>query len=718
MSIRTVLAMRVTVLSLAVVTPPAALSGVLDEADALYANGKWLEAIKAYDTAAAGKVPLCDRMRAVLRASLSRERLGEHRAAVTGAERVIREAKGRDCDRIVGEAFLLKQRWIFRAKHRAGAREALLRDAVRRIGWTPEVSRLHELEARQCLREKKVESARRTLSDRRIALSPFGSNIVAVLSFAKSSGQSADGAAVVSQALADIDKSDHAAATTLADAACAAAKGGARLHMAFRAAEMAAAAGEERRACRLYDEALSECVDHAMRQRLRLRYIDFLKTRGLVDRCLEVYADWAGDLREGESCAGAMRKYVGYLMCNHRLAAARDVVGRFCGKGSGVYSDKELGRICEEIERGISSGEDDAELSLAWKLVGEAGLLQQRGKFGEAAKAFRSASLRCRGTARAEALFRLGECYRAMGKHSMAASAWDGLAAEAGDDERIVVRCLRSKGEMLFADLGAVEDARALYCGMLERMEKHKLIFPSEDIDDVRAHVAMCDVALGDVDKAEPVFRRKCEEAERMRSPTMLKWHALVTVCEAAREHAELGGTGVLRDAVIADLLLASERFAAADRRYQRCLRCANLPEELRGYMMMQRADCLSQMDEGKAALGVYRDMQKNHFGCSCAPKAMLRAGILCVGPLEDDAGGFEFFKFIEDMWPGNPMAEKALFYRLTLAIWTKRWALASELSKEFVKRHPDSSQVNIVTGEYGELIARRITALESSEIK
>ena len=93
----------------------------------------------------------------------------------------------------------------------------------------------------------------------------------------------------------------------------------------------------------------------------------------------------------------------------------------------------------------------------------------------------------------------------------------------------------------------------------------------------------------------------------------------------------------------------------------------------------------------------------------------MLRAGVLCVGALGDDAQGRQFFRFIEESWPRNPIAEQAMFYRLMLAIWTKQWDEAGALREEFMRRYPASDKLKMVEGECGQLIARRITVLEEN---
>ena len=96
----------------------------------------------------------------------------------------------------------------------------------------------------------------------------------------------------------------------------------------------------------------------------------------------------------------------------------------------------------------------------------------------------------------------------------------------------------------------------------------------------------------------------------------------------------------------------------------------------------------------------------------------MLMAGVLCVGDRGDDDKGAEFFKFVEEAWPKDPMAGQALFYRLTLTIWTKQWSLTTSLRDEFVARYPKSAMRDIVVDEYGELIARRIPVLEKNFVQ
>ena len=62
--------------------------------------------------------------------------------------------------------------------------------------------------------------------------------------------------------------------------------------------------------------------------------------------------------------------------------------------------------------------------------------------------------------------------------------------------------------------------------------------------------------------------------------------------------------------------------------------------------------------------------------------------------------------------------AEQALFYRITVSIWDKRWEDAEKLRNMFMVKYNQSPKINIVQDEYGLLITRRIIALEKNEVK
>lgn len=676
------------------------------EADRLFDKKRWHEAAKAYDELATRKAGGRESWRACLRAAQAREKGGSRKAALAGANRVIRDVLGHGNDDLVGEAFLLKQSLLFHAKSQSGVRNTLLKSAIARVGWTTEVSRLHENEAIQRLKEGKSDSAWKLFSSQRIVLSSVGSNVVEVLSFARTTNATGVSNRIdrIVQVLSALSAKDKNLAVALSDYVCRSTMGEDRLYLTCAVAEMAAERGDRKRACELYEELLGSCKDTSTLQRIRLRYADLLKDIGMSDRCAEVYAEWCRALKSGNEYVGGMKRYMRFLLATHRYRTANDVFRKFCANGTDVYTVRERQSIAKKIAAGLSAGEDDADMAIGWKMLAHAKELEHKEKYGDALKIYKAVAVRHAGGLRDTSMFRAGECYRAMGKFKAAAEAWDGLCV--GQDTDLAALCLKRKGDMQLIDMRDVAGARNTYVRAIELVgdvqnEKRELA----------VSVAMCDLVAGRVDHAVSVFRQEYENAVRRKDVDVAKWHALVAAGEAARSYAMNAGSAFV-DAVIADMMLAAGRIPLADRLFQRCLRRQDAPLELKAYLTMQRADCLVRMGDYKTALAVYEAMPTRFRNCECTPRAMLRAGVMCVGNMDDDMRGFRFFRLLEDSWPTSPFAEQAMFYRITLAIWTKRWELAANLRNEFVNRYPASDKLPVVTGEYSELIARRMVCL------
>ena len=162
-----------------------AYAGDQSDADALFKKKKWTAAAKAYDAFATRGTGGREHWRAVLRAALAREKGGDRKKSMAGANDVIKGALLKECNDIVGEAFLLKQRLMFRAKEKDGPRAALLTAASSRLGRTSVTTLLHEREAVRCLKDGKPDLAWEYCANRGQLLSPLGSNIVAVLEFVR-----------------------------------------------------------------------------------------------------------------------------------------------------------------------------------------------------------------------------------------------------------------------------------------------------------------------------------------------------------------------------------------------------------------------------------------------------------------------------------------------------------------------------------------------------
>lgn len=355
------------------------------EADRLFEKKRWRDAAKAYDVLSTRKAGGRDCWKACLRAAQAREN-GDRKGALAGANRVIRDVLGHGNDDLVGAAFLLKQRLLFHARSQSGMRKTLLNAAVSRVSWTAEVSRLHENEAIQCLKEGNVESAWRLLSNGRVTLSPVGSNIVSVLAFAhaKASVRKSGDIVPVIKILSSLSRVDSRLSLVLSDVACRSATNENRLRLACLVAELTVTNAERKKACELYESLLSDCKEPVLRQRVRLRYADHLRNSGMVDLCGEIYDDWCKELKPGERCDVGMKRYVDFLIANHRYGVAKDIFGRFCGEGTSVYSVRERQIIARKIDSGLAVGSDNA--AVGWRILAKGEALERKRNFGDALK--------------------------------------------------------------------------------------------------------------------------------------------------------------------------------------------------------------------------------------------------------------------------------------------------------------------------------------------
>ena len=686
----------------------------VEEADDLYRGGHWTRAADAYENLlSTKKVHGGERWRTMLRAGIAREKNGNGKKALHWADQIVRGVKGRAFDDILGDAYLLKQRRIFAAKSSTAVRDKLVREVAGRLKGHRSHSAVCENEAVVCVKEKRYDAADRLLSDKNLILSPRGSNVVTVVAFStlKNDKGISDVDKVV-KAIFEINEKDHSLANSLADWAMRSVSGDARVVLLANVAEMAANSSEDARAKNLYEDAMSVKTGRELRQRQLLCYAEFLQTIGMHDRCAEIYAEWRNGIQQGDKYAEPMHRCISFLVATHRCAEAKLCIEKFCGDDSGVYSEREKKSISKQISSGLDGGFDDARNVDAWKAFADAETLLNRKSFGDAAKAYRSIAVGNHGQISETAQKRLGECYRRMGKYDMAAQVWDELAKKG--DKSLKYDCLARKARMFLLDRRDTSAAKRVYLSMRELIDD-KDANMNWRLRDLEVSTAMCDLAEGRVDDAEPVFKRERDSAAKARSLDFAKWASLIDACSTARMFST-AKTSALKDAVIADLLVAEERYADAETTCRDALKKPGLSRAHAAYVMMQRAKCLVRLKKFKNALETYREIQSRFSDCPCAARAMLRAGVLCAGHLNDPSAGSAFFRFIEEKWPDSPLSEQALFYRMTIAIWSRRWNEAEELQKRFVAKYPNSTRLPIATKEYAELIARRIPCLPETD--
>lgn len=672
----------------------------LSEGDRLFAKKKWEKAARAYEacaTDAAGR----EYWLAVVRSAASWEKAGDRSRALATANRVLKEAKGRHENMAVGEAFLLKQRALFRAKEKSGPRRTLVKAAVSRLGWTAEVSRLHENEANHLLLEGKLDSAWGFLSERRLVLSTSGTNVLAVLSILRERkppiGKKAD---ELSDAIQRIHRDHSAVAEALIDLTKTRLDSEGRIRLLCEAAEWAVAARKWGRVVACYDEAISECSDRQSRQRLRLRYADVLEKAGEPAKARMVYADWFADIHAGDASDAGIRRYVRLLTARRHFRVILEVMATDAARTA--YSDGERLKIVRRANARIAAGEDAGTESDGKRMFARARTQIERKKYGDAMKLLKAVAARFSGPLRDDAILTLGDCHREEGRYQAACDAWERLAKEtANRDVRFV--CLLRLADVRLVDLNDVVGAQGFYERAAALIDANELGRRSA----VKEGLAMCQAADGKVRDARVYFASRLAQARKGLNGDVIKWQALLDVCDKVKTLAD-GDFAVSRNLVIAELLFAAERYGDALRLFLRCQDDRRFPVRHKAYLVMQRARCLARMGAHEDALRLYMTFLGRYRDAECAPDALLRAGVLCVGAMGDMDRGCSLFSAIEKTWPDSQKAEQAMFYRLTVRIWGAQWDTAAALRETFLQRYPLSDKLDVVRNEYGRLIAAR----------
>jgi TolA-binding protein len=91
--------------------------------------------------------------------------------------------------------------------------------------------------------------------------------------------------------------------------------------------------------------------------------------------------------------------------------------------------------------------------------------------------------------------------------------------------------------------------------------------------------------------------------------------------------------------------------------------------------------------------LTTYRESQYAH-------EALLRAGVIYVGPLHDMDSGAKMYSTLLERYPHSTTAETAQYHLATLAYWKKDWERALEMYQRVAEAYPN--------GRYAQLIAMR----------
>lgn len=360
-----------------------------------------------------------------------------------------------------------------------------------------------------------------------------------------------------------------------------------------------------------------------------------------------------------------------------------------------------------------SSPRLSGRLAAGMEDLAQAEALQKKGEYEAALKAFlKIVKNNTWGPGYDRALFRLGECQAVLGREDSAVQSWRrldtltglGLNCEYADDS------LLARAEVFLHVLGKPDEA--LECAL-----KLQTDFPQSDLlPKAEYTIGLVYFYRGELDKALVVFERqlaasgqsskthKIADSDALimgNPPTGLE--RLIAACRGEKAPGILIKSGrpapARAEALIrmGDMQFAAKEYTKAKRSYERAFRAVEGTESA-AYALLQAGRCLNQMRQYRQALRCYDQFLTRYRQSNYAGDALLRAGVIHVGPLHDMKKGAEIYSSIIERYPNANAAEQAQYHLATLAYWKKDWEQALDLYRRVAETWPEGRYASFIS--------------------
>ena len=347
--------------------------------------------------------------------------------------------------------------------------------------------------------------------------------------------------------------------------------------------------------------------------------------------------------------------------------------------------------------------------------VAEAESIQNKGDYKEALKAFQRITRNfMRGEGYYQAIFRKGQCQAALGDEQDAIATWEEILrlvqlkkqpCEYADDS------LLAQADTWLNSLDS--PAKALKCCQTLQTE-----YPDSDLIPQAEHlIGLVYFHQGELDKARDIFEQELAKAPRSTDTNALALSSslsaggpltglerLIAACQDPQA-ADVFKAGIKKTTGAdpmtrkGDMQFTAKDYAKARQNYERAVRKAPGTEQA-AYALLQAGRCLNQMRQYRQALWCYEQFLTKYRQSQYADDALLRAGVIHVGPLRDMAAGAKLYTTILERYPDSNEAETAQYHLATLAYWKKDFPKALSLYQQVAEIWPD--------GRYADFIAEK----------
>ncbi len=151
-------------------------------------------------------------------------------------------------------------------------------------------------------------------------------------------------------------------------------------------------------------------------------------------------------------------------------------------------------------------------------------------------------------------------------------------------------------------------------------------------------------------------------------------------------------GSAIAKALFEGDLLFAARETEEAARAYAEVTRRPDIDRDTEGYATLQWARSLAALGKYEEALRTYKRFEDKLGDTESAAPALLRAGTLCGGPMNDARGSKTYFAMVSTRYPASPEAELCDWYTANLLLWEGDIRASRSAFDHFEKMYPRSA--------------------------
>ena len=427
---------------------------------------------------------------------------------------------------------------------------------------------------------------------------------------------------------------------------------------------------------------------------------DSLKAVLLYDAWLAKFLD--SPLREK-----AEYQRAGAIWMAGKIEAASEAFEAFLSRYPKSSYCQEARRVLVRINRDLEAAQKTGFSDAASEELARAESVLREGRAAEAMRIFSRFKGQQTHKQWGRAWYGYGLCRRALGEPEKAVAAWDEVLRRAATRTNTLcaVECRRVRADTLFDDLANPAEALSDYLAL------RGIILNERAARDIEERIALALLALGRGKEARPLLEafRKRESGNPVR---VLYWDGLIAICNRSAPVVTSAGGRIESLLRLAEVCFSAKRWDAASARYRDVIRSSS-DSELIAYAEMQHARCVARCGKLEQALSIYDLFLKKYSRSTWADDALLRAGVLCAGPLGDTNRAQRYFSEILRKHPNGDKTEIAHIYLATLAWWAGDWGEAERQHRDFLERYPTSAFREEILGQRLPAIAAHKKGME-----